>query len=134
VYGPGTQGQGDQCAPSRQFNQGIHWSPYLDLAFNYEELFVATMVARGFAIVTTGADLLQKVQDQCIAETIAKFMFRHLQPYFSVDIFTAVNQEPFKSLFDMQRIGRFKPAAPVPIVSNRFEPAGAVARRQPAGT
>ncbi len=25
VYGPGTQGQGDQCAPSRQFNQGIHW-------------------------------------------------------------------------------------------------------------
>ena len=26
VYGPGTQGQGDQCAPSRQFNQGIHWS------------------------------------------------------------------------------------------------------------
>ena len=40
VYGPGTQGQGDQCAPSRQFNQGIHWSPWLDLAFNYEELFV----------------------------------------------------------------------------------------------
>jgi hypothetical protein len=53
VYGPGTQGQGDQCAPSRQFNQGIHWSPWLDLAFNYEELFVATMVARGFAIVMT---------------------------------------------------------------------------------
>jgi Secretory lipase len=53
VYGPGTQGQGDQCAPSRQFNQGIHWRPYLDLAFNYEELFVSTMVARGFAIVMT---------------------------------------------------------------------------------
>ncbi len=53
VYGPGTQGQGDQCAPSRQFNQGIHWSPYLDITFNYEELFVATMVARGFAIVMT---------------------------------------------------------------------------------
>ena len=56
VYGPGTQGQGDQCAPSRQFNQGIHWRPYLDLAFNYEELFVATMVARGFAIVMTDYD------------------------------------------------------------------------------
>ncbi len=53
VYGPGTQGQGDQCAPSRQFNQGIHWAPWLDLAFNYEELFVSTMVARGFAIVMT---------------------------------------------------------------------------------
>ncbi len=50
VYGPGTQGQGDQCAPSRMFNQGIHWSPNADFAFNYEEMFVATMVARGFAI------------------------------------------------------------------------------------
>ena len=53
VYGPGTQGQGDQCAPSRQFNPGIHFAPYLDFSFNYEELFVATMVARGFAIVMT---------------------------------------------------------------------------------
>ncbi|MGY4710187.1 lipase family protein [Mycolicibacterium sp. CBM1] len=53
VYGPGTQGQGDQCAPSRQFNQGIHWAPYLDLAFNYEEMFVSTLVARGFAIFMT---------------------------------------------------------------------------------
>lgn len=53
VYGTGTQGQGDQCAPSRHFDQGIHFAPYLDIAFNYEELFVATMVARGFAIVMT---------------------------------------------------------------------------------
>jgi hypothetical protein len=247
VYGPGTQGQGDQCAPSRQFNQGIHWAPYLDIAFNYEELFVATMVARGFAIVMTdyeglgtpglhtyvsrasqghamldaaraakrlpetslepggpvafwgysqgggaaasaaemaqgyapevdvvgtyagappadlkalfpfadgsmlvgvvgyalnsvmtaypeheaairstltprGADMLFKVQDQCIAETISKFMFRHLQPYFNQDIRRLVEQEPFKSLFDEQKLGRFKPNAPVLINANRFDP------------
>ena len=247
VYGPGTQGQGDQCAPSRQFNQGIHFSPYLDIAFNYEELFVATMVARGFAIVMTdyqglgtpglhtyvnrvaqgnamldagraamrlpatslnpqgpvafwgysqgggaaasaaelassyapdlrvvgtyagappadlkelfpyadgsalvgvvgyalnsvitsypefadvirskmtprGLDLLQKVQDQCIAETIAKFTFRHLQPYFTVDINAAVNEEPFASLFDMQKLGKYRPNAPAMILSNRFDP------------
>jgi triacylglycerol lipase len=247
VYGPGTQGQGDQCAPSRQFNQGIHFAPYLDFTFNYEELFVATMVARGFAIVMTdyqglgtpglhtyvnrvaegnamldagraamrlsvtsldphgplvfwgysqgggaaaaaaelaptyapelkvvgtyagappadlkelfpyadgsalvgvvgyalnsvittypefgdairakmtprGADLLQKVQDQCIAETAAKFMFRHLQPYFNEDITQLVDEEPFRTLFDMQRIGRLKPNAPVLINSNRFDP------------
>ena len=247
VYGPGTQGQGDQCAPSRQFNQGIHFAPYLDFSFNYEELFVATMVARGFAIVMTdyqglgtpglhtyvnrvaegnamldagraamhlpntsldphgptafwgysqgggaaasaaelaptyapdlaivgtyagappadlkelfpyadgsalvgvvgyalnsvittypefgdairakmtprGADLLQKVQDQCIAETASKFMFRHLQPYFTEDITELVAQEPFKSLFDMQRIGYLKPTTPVLINSNRFDP------------
>jgi triacylglycerol lipase len=53
VYGPGTQGLGDQCAPSRQFNQGIHFAPFLDFAFNYEELMVSTMVARGFAVVMT---------------------------------------------------------------------------------
>jgi hypothetical protein len=247
VYGPGTQGQGDQCAPSRQFNQGIHFSPYLDIAFNYEELFVATMVARGFAIVMTdyqglgtpglhtyvnrvaqgnamldagraamrlpetslkpdgplafwgysqgggaaasaaelassyapelhvvgtyagappadlkelfpyadgsalvgvvgyalnsvittypefeqtirdkltprGADMLAKVQDQCVAETATKFMFRHLQPYFKDDIFATVEREPFKTLFDMQRIGKLTPNAPALILSNRFDP------------
>lgn len=247
VYGPGTQGQGDQCAPSRQFNQGIHWSPYLDIAFNYEEMFVATMVARGFAIVMTdyeglgtpglhtyvsrvsqghamldaaraakrlpdtsleadgpvafwgysqgggaaasaaemaqdyapelrtvgtyagappadlkalfpfadgsalvgavgyalngiiaaypeheaairatltprGTDLLFKVQDQCVGETLTKFMFRHLQPYFNQDIFTVVEQEPFASLFEEQRLGRTKPNAPVLINANRFDP------------
>jgi triacylglycerol lipase len=247
VYGPGTQGQGDQCAPSRQFNQGIHWRPFLDLAFNYEELFVSTMVARGFAIVMTdyqglgtpglhtyvarvpqadamldaaraakklpgtsldpegplafwgysqgggaaaaaaelassyapelnvvgtyagappadlkelfpyadgsvlvgavgyalnsvitaypehadairskltprGEDMLFKVADQCVAETLAKFMFRHLQPYFTEDINDLVNEEPFSSLFDEQRLGRFKPNAPVMILSNRFDP------------
>ncbi len=52
-YAPGTQGQGNQCAPSRMFNQGIHYSGGWDIMFNYEELFVATMVARGFAIVMT---------------------------------------------------------------------------------
>ncbi len=248
VYGPGTQGQGDQCAPSRQFNQGIHWSPYLDLAFNYEELFVATMVARGFAIVMTdyeglgtlgtvhtyvnrlsqghamldaaraarlltdtsltpggptafwgysqgggaaasaaelapsyapelnivgsyvgaptadlaellpyadgsalvgvvgyalnsviqsypeaeaairskltprGEDLLFKVKDQCIAETIAKFMFRHLQPYFNEPIGHLMQEETFKGLFDLQRIGTLRPDAPVLINSNRYDP------------
>ncbi|WUI25249.1 lipase family protein [Mycobacterium sp. NBC_00419] len=248
VYGPGTQGQGDQCAPSRQFNQGFHWAPYLDFTFNYEEMFVATMVARGFAIFMTdyeglgtigvqhtyvnrlseghamldgaraamrlpdtslnphgpvafwgysqgggaaasaaelaatyapeehvvgtyagappadlkelfpyadgsalvgvvgyalnsviaaypehadeiratltprGEDMLNKVADQCVAETLTKFMFRHLQPYFNRDLTELVNSEPFSSIFDEQRIGRLKPNAPVLINSNRYDP------------
>jgi len=247
AYAPGTQGQGDQCAPSRMFNQGIHFSSGLDIMFNYEELFVATMVARGFAVVVTdyeglgtpgvhtyvnrvaegqaladaaraamrlpgtsldphgpvafwgysqgggaaasaaelapsyapdldvvgayagappadlaelfpyadgsalvgvvgyalngviaaypeaepairekltprGEDLLAKTQNQCIGETITKFMFRHLQPYFNEDISQLVTEEPFKSLFDLQRIGRYKPMAPVLIDSNRYDP------------
>ena len=248
VYGPGTQGQGDQCAPSRQFNQGIHWSPYLDIGVNYEEAFVATMVARGFAILMTdyeglgtigvthtyvnrlseghamldaaraarllpdtsltpggptafwgysqgggaaasaaelassyapdlnivgsyagappadlaelmpyadgsalvgvvgyalngiiqsypeaepairakltprGEDLLAKVKDQCIAETIAKFMFRHLQPYFNEPIEDLLAEPAFRGLFDLQRIGTLRPNAPVLVNSNRFDP------------
>lgn len=69
-----------------------------------------------------GADMLFKVQDQCVAETLTKFMFRHLQPYFNQDIFALVEQEPFKSLFDEQKLGRMKPNAPVLINSNRFDP------------
>lgn len=53
AFAPGTQGQGDQCAPSRIFGQSIHFSSGLDITLGYEELFVATMVARGFAVVVT---------------------------------------------------------------------------------
>jgi triacylglycerol lipase len=46
---------GEQCAPSRLFNQGIHASldTGFDLMFNLEEGFIATLLARGFAVVVT---------------------------------------------------------------------------------
>lgn len=247
VYAPGTQGQGNQCAPSRQFNQGIHYSGGWDIMVNYEEAFVATMVARGFAIVMTdyeglgtstmhtyvnrlaegyavldaaraaqklpgtsldphgpvafwgysqgggatasaaelasayapdlnivgtyagappanlkellpyadgsalvgvvgyalngvmaaypeaadairskltqrGKDMLESVSRQCVGQTIVDFAFRHLQPYFNEDIGKLVNEEPFSSLFDLQKLGRYKPNAPVLINSNRYDP------------
>lgn len=248
VYGPGTQGQGDQCAPSRGFNQGIHWSPYLDFTFNYEEMFVATMVARGFAIVMTdyeglgtigvthtyvnrlsqgqamldaaraaqalpdtslppdgpvafwgysqgggaaasaaelasayapeldivgtyagappadlaalipfadgsalvgvigyalnsvfqtypevepkirglltprGMDFVDKTRDQCVPETLTKFMFRHLQPYFNGPIDVLLADPQFRGLLDLQKLGTLKPNAPVMINHNRFDP------------
>ena len=53
AYAPGTQGMGHQCAPSRVFNQGIHYSGGLDITFGYEEVFVAILVSRGFAVVVT---------------------------------------------------------------------------------
>ncbi|MFN6547350.1 lipase family protein [Mycolicibacterium nivoides] len=48
-------GMGEQCAPSRMFNQGIHASLQtgFDLMFNVEEGWIATLLARGFAIVVT---------------------------------------------------------------------------------
>lgn len=48
-------GMGEQCAPSRLLNQGIHASLQtgFDLMMNAEEGFIATLLARGFAIVVT---------------------------------------------------------------------------------
>jgi Secretory lipase len=56
AFATGPYGMGEQCAPSRMFNQGIHFSQGFDLWFGYEEGFVATMVARGFAVVVTDGE------------------------------------------------------------------------------
>jgi len=45
AFATGPYGLGEQCAPSRLFNQGIHFSQGFDLTFGYEETFIATMVA-----------------------------------------------------------------------------------------
>jgi triacylglycerol lipase len=229
------------------FNQGIHYSGGWDIMFNYEELFVATMVARGFAIVMTdyeglgtasmhtyvgrvaegqavldaaraamhlpgtsldprgpvafwgysqgggatasaaelaptyapelhivgtyagappanlkellpyadgsvlvgvvgyalngvmaeypefadvirskmtprGLAMLESASRQCVGQTLLDFMFRHLQPYFTEDIYQLVNEEPFNTLFEEQKLGRYKPTTPVLINSNRYDP------------
>ncbi|SON60413.1 putative inactive lipase [Mycobacterium simulans] len=244
---PGTQGMGDQCAPSRVFNQGIHYSGGLDLAFGYEEVIVSILVFRGYAVVVTdyeglgtpgvetfgnrlaqgqalldaaraalrlpgtslnphgpvalwgysqgggaaasaaelapsyapdlnivgvfagappadlaemlpyvdgsilaggigyvingliaaypeiepavrekltpaGADMLAKTQNQCTLETVLTYGFHRLNEYFTEDPVELVRQEPFRSLLDEQRIGRHKPAVPVLIDINRFDP------------
>ena len=81
----------------------------------YEAAIRATLTPRG-------EDMLNKVQEQCVAETIFNFMFRHLQPYFNQDIYQLVNEEPFSTLFDMQRIGRYKPERTGADSSNRYDP------------
>ncbi|WP_406813499.1 lipase family protein [Mycobacterium sp. M23085] len=53
AFATNVYGIGDQCAPSRLFNQGIHYSSGIDITMGYEEGFIATMVARGFAVVVT---------------------------------------------------------------------------------
>lgn len=55
AYAAAAYGMGEQCAPSRLFDQGIHASldTGFDLMFNIEEGFVATLLARGFGIVVT---------------------------------------------------------------------------------
>jgi hypothetical protein len=55
AYATAPYGMGEQCAPSRLLNQGIHASlnTGFDMMFNLEEGFIATLLARGFAIVIT---------------------------------------------------------------------------------
>ena len=69
-FATGPYGLGEQCAPSRLFDQAIHFSQGFDLTFGYEKTLIATMVARGFAVeVTDGVGL-------GIPDTVPQFLNR----------------------------------------------------------
>jgi Secretory lipase len=66
--------------------------------------------------------MLESVSRQCVGQTIIDFSFRHLQPYFTADISHLVDEEPFSSLFELQKLGRNKPTGPVLINSAHTDP------------
>lgn len=49
----GTQGQGDQCAPSKTLAELIHYTPPLDAWFNYEVMTAYTLLAQGIDVAMT---------------------------------------------------------------------------------
>ncbi len=51
VLAPGTQGQGDQCAPSKLFAEMIHYTPPLDFAVEYEIAQADALLSRGIDVV-----------------------------------------------------------------------------------
>lgn len=56
VIGPGTQGQGDQCAPSRNFEKGFGTTNIggeTSIQANYEGFFAASFLAQGFRVFVT---------------------------------------------------------------------------------
>lgn len=73
-------------------------------------------------LTVRGADFMAKTRYECIDEVMLKFGFRHLQPYFNQDIHQMFGNEPMKSALAAQRLGSLKPAAPVMIDVNRFDP------------
>ena len=91
-FATGPYGLGEQCAPSRLFNQGIHFSQGFDLTFGYEETFIATMVARGFAIVVTDGVGLG------IPDTVPQFLNRIAAGTAVLDAARAAMQLPGTSL------------------------------------
>ena len=91
AFAPGTQGQGDQCAPSRLFSQSIHFSSGLDITLGYEQMFVATLVARGFAVVVTDYEGLG-------TETDHTYVNRMTQGHAVLDAARAAQRLPNTSL------------------------------------
>lgn len=55
AYATAPFGMGEQCAPSKLLNQGIHASTSsgFDVMVNLEQGFIGTLLARGFAIMVT---------------------------------------------------------------------------------
>ncbi|MBN4926042.1 alpha/beta fold hydrolase [Hoyosella rhizosphaerae] len=50
---PGTQGQGNQCAPSKLLSQLVQYDPPLDIRGEYELPFMVAMLSQGIAVVMT---------------------------------------------------------------------------------
>lgn len=53
VLAPGTQGQGDQCAPSRMLNRLITYTPPLGAMVEYEVLAAYSLLSQGYGVVIT---------------------------------------------------------------------------------
>lgn len=52
-FAPGTQGQGDQCAPSKTLTTLISYTPPTDFMVGYEALAIDALLAQGIAVVVT---------------------------------------------------------------------------------
>ncbi|WP_433608751.1 alpha/beta fold hydrolase [Prescottella agglutinans] len=50
---PGTQGQGDQCAPSKTMGTVLDYTPPSNVIVSYEVVFVNALLSRGIAVVVT---------------------------------------------------------------------------------
>ncbi len=53
AYGVGTQGQGDQCAPSKLLPQPVQYQPPLDVIAEYDVMALYSLLSRGMAVVVT---------------------------------------------------------------------------------
>nr|WP_235581629.1 lipase family protein [Rhodococcus sp. Leaf278] len=53
VLAPGTQGQGDQCAPSKMLNNVITYTPPLGFMVEYEVLAAYSLLSQGYGVVIT---------------------------------------------------------------------------------
>ena len=98
VLGPGTQGQGDQCAPSRLFQDGVHYNAPLDFAVEYEVLQVHALLSRGIDVVVTDYQGLGTAR-------MHSYVDRRAQGHAMLDAARAVKALPGSRIGDDSPIG-----------------------------
>jgi hypothetical protein len=69
-----------------------------------------------------GQDLVSRSASMCLVEGLWDFGFRHLAGYFNTDPYQLFGSEPVHSVLAAQRLGTRKPAVPVLLESNRWDP------------
>ena len=138
VLAPGTQGQGDHCAPSKTFQSpvSVRTEP-LGVGFGYEILYTYALLARGFAVAVTdyeglgtpgihaylndsGRAMMAATSDQCIVETGVQFFTPGTESYTlsGRSVGDVLRGDPaLMQALERQRIGRLKPSTPVQILS-----------------
>lgn len=98
VLGPGTQGQGDQCAPSKLFADIVHYNPPLDFAVEYEVLQVHALLSRGIDVVVADYEGLGTAG-------MHSYVDRRAQGHAMLDAARAVKALPGSRIGDDNPIG-----------------------------
>ncbi|EOM75269.1 lipase [Rhodococcus rhodnii] len=98
AFAPGTQGQGDQCAPSRQLEQLVTYTPPLDVFTEYEILSIGALLSQGIAVVVTDYDGLG-------TEGIHTYVNREAGGHAVLDAARAARVLPGTSLTDDSPVG-----------------------------
>ncbi|MFQ6398632.1 lipase family protein [Nocardia sp. KC 131] len=91
AYGVGTQGQGDQCAPSKLLPQLAQYQPPFDVIAEYDVLALYSLLSRGMAVVVTDYHGLGTPE-------VHDFLNRKAQAYALLDSARAAQQLPGTSL------------------------------------
>ncbi|AOW92787.1 lipase [Rhodococcus sp. WMMA185] len=98
VLAPGTQGQGDQCAPSKLFSEVVHYTPPLDFAVEYETTQAYALLSRGMDVVVTDYEGLG-------TPGIHSYTDRRAEGYAVLDAARAVTRLPGTRIGDDSPIG-----------------------------
>lgn len=91
AYAVGTQGQGDQCAPSKVLSQLVQYQPPFDIIAEYDVLALYSLLSRGMAVVVTDYHGLGTPE-------MHDFLNRKAQSYAVLDAARAAQQVPNNGL------------------------------------